>query len=124
MKGRDEPRNLAENEPRNRQERALEIIPMLTPSLCPSDAEILKTGVSFFRLQVDPEVVVMLALGLAGTEESPYCIDILAKLPPTWTIVTIRGYECCHGGENDKFFMKNDTTRVKSVFWSLKHLLS
>ena len=93
---------------------------MLLGSVQTPPGDALLTGVTFFRLQPNPVVVVILAMGLAGTEESPYCVDMLNKLPNTWTIVTVRGYECCHGGGTDKFFVKNDTTRIRSVYSTLK----
>jgi len=71
--------------------------------------------VSFYNLQKDPESVVIVALGLAGTEQSPYFADLVAHLDKGSLIVGVRGLETSSHASSSKFFLKNDCSRITRV---------
>jgi hypothetical protein len=64
------------------------------------------------RFQTSPSIIVILVLGLCGTEDSPYCKDLISFLPPTITIITVTGPETSLNNPDQKLFMKNDLTRI------------
>jgi len=78
--------------------------------------DIVVTGISIFKFQSKPKCIVILALGLCGTEESPYCQDLLQGLPKEWMVVTVRGLETALGGIPEKLFVKNNTDKIKNVY--------
>ena len=52
-------------------------------------------------------------LGLNGTERtSTYAIDVLNALPKDVLVITVRGREMCDEDERQKFYVKNDVSRV------------
>lgn len=65
-----------------------------------------------YRMQASPSAIVIMALGLCGSEDSTYAVDLIEQLPKTILIITVRGLETCEGGANHKFFVKNDFTRI------------
>lgn len=68
---------------------------------------------SIYRTQATPALVVVFALGLCSTEDSPYVEDLLRQLPKNVMIITVRGEETSgHHEQHKKFFLKNDPSRV------------
>lgn len=57
----------------------------------------------------------MVALGLAGTERSQYFKDLVDGLENSYLIIGVRGKETSsHPGDN-KFFLKNDCSRLTFI---------
>jgi hypothetical protein len=57
-------------------------------------------------------MIVILVVGLCGTENSPYCKDLISFLPPTITIITVQGPETTLNNPEQKLFLKNDISRL------------
>lgn len=72
-------------------------------------------NLSLFNLQSAPRAVVLIALGLGGTEDSAYFQDLVNGLPASCLIVGVRGYETSLNTRNEKFFVKNDSSRITQV---------
>lgn len=74
------------------------------------------SGYSIFNPQPHPLAVVVVVLGLAGTEESPYFVDLVHGLDKRCIIIGVRGYETGIDTPHDtKLFLKNDMSRVERV---------
>jgi alpha-beta hydrolase superfamily lysophospholipase len=64
-------------------------------------------------MQAAPQLIVILALGLCGNEASSYAQDLITWLPKEFIIITVCGLESCDGNSStEKFFLKNDCSRV------------
>lgn len=76
-----------------------------------------------YRMQPKPAIIVVFALGLCGTESSPYAEDLIRYLPKNVLIITVRGEETSGNHELDtKFFLKNDCSRVLGACYLAKKI--
>lgn len=74
-----------------------------------------ESQLTFYNLQPDPASIVVIAIGLAGTEESPYFVDLISHLDRRSLIIGVRGSETCAHTFNRKIFLKNDSSRISAT---------
>lgn len=74
-----------------------------------------KSQLTFYNLQNDPVSIVIIAIGLAGTENSPYFVDLVNNLDKKFMIIGVRGFETSSHSTDYKLFLKNDCSRIFRV---------
>jgi predicted alpha/beta-fold hydrolase len=71
--------------------------------------------ITIYNLQKEPASVVVIAIGLVGTEQSPYFADLVTNLQQSSLILGVRGLETSSHTSDHKFFLKNDCSRITRV---------
>jgi len=73
---------------------------------------------ALYHAQSTPKAIVVIAIGLAGTEDSVYVADLIAQLPKCVMIVAVRGLETSSHTSHEKFFVKHDCSRItRTMHW-------
>lgn len=60
--------------------------------------------------------IIVLAVGLCGTEKSPYAEDIINTFSKDHCVITIRSLETSTNSTDTKFFVKNDISHILNLF--------
>ena len=61
------------------------------------------------------EKLIIVAVGLCGTENSVYAEDIIKSFQNEYNIIIVRGVEMSNFHETSKFFVKNDTSHLQKI---------
>jgi hypothetical protein len=82
------------------------------------------SAVSFYNLQPRPSCIVVIVLGLAGTENSVYLRDLVDGIDKSVIIISVRGFETSHRAHDEKIFMKNNPVRIQRVMEWIRSVYS
>lgn len=74
-----------------------------------------ESQLTVYNLQDEPVSIVVIAMGLAGTEHSAYFEDLVTHLDKRSLIIGVRGLETSSHTSHDKIFLKNDCSRISRV---------
>jgi predicted alpha/beta-fold hydrolase len=74
-----------------------------------------------YNIQKDPLMIIVLVVGLAGTEDSLYVKDIINEVDKNIMIFCIRGYETLEN-KFHKLFIKNDSDQIGIIMSWLRKI--